>query len=483
MSRQTLVSALGLVLFLSPRAYADDPSCPPSAPDGYFKKTACTVTIDRNNPASPRTIVVRAGTTVTIHLINARANEAITITPTTTGVAPVDVATTFLKSAITPLSSLVVSQKSNVPTHKHVQTLLGTPEDQPKDEIGVAMDALFDKLDNALAMMADASVQLSCLEGYRVIDGKAKNYSCSVKLLAKDTFPAAKAKTIQDMLDAARAPLPAASLQDIKKRIDKHVSDAVGLADDDAKKPGALAKGDIYLSSYNILNSAITDTQKAQTTMLETVEQLSVLANAPDDVKYPIARGKDYNATVAIVGQEVISKTNTTIASVTVNWQSNPWVVSTGIMFSRLANTTFTNAPLFVGGKPQYDAAGKLLTVVQQTDTRPTIMFPLVSASYRIPWLSNFNWENQCPGHCGFLLTGGVGLNLSLKTAEFAVGPSFQFGGLVITPGWHVGRHADLSQGVVPDAQFGSNPPNPLPTTTSWTGKFGIGFSYALPFQ
>ncbi len=76
------------LLVLLPLAAHAQATCPPSAPDGYFKQNGCTVTIDRNNPASPRTIVVRAGTTVTIHLINARANEAVTITPTTTTVPP-----------------------------------------------------------------------------------------------------------------------------------------------------------------------------------------------------------------------------------------------------------------------------------------------------------------------------------------------------------------------------------------------------------
>ena len=115
--------------------------------------------------------------------------------------------------------------------------------------------------------------------------------------------------------------------------------------------------------------------------------------------------------------------------------------------------------------------------------TRPAIMFPVVTASYRIgPW-SNAHWENQCPGHCAILLTGGVGLNLTAKTAEFLVGPSFQFGGLLLTPGWHIGRQSDLAEGLAPGKMFGSSPPDPLPTTMSWTMKFGVTISYVLPFQ
>jgi hypothetical protein len=479
------IVGLSLVCFaeLVPLSAGAQTACPPSAPDGYHGGTSCTVTIDRNNPASPRTIVVRADTTVNIHLINARANEAIAFAPTTTGTPPVDVAATFLKSAITPLQSLVINQKTFLLT-KSIELAGVVP---PADPIATTLNALIDKLDDALGQMADASVLLSCLEGYRVRTGAAKSYFCTVAMLDSVTFPAAKNEAITSMLSAAKAPLPAASLQDVKKKIDDSVTASlalpVGNPTQTANRRAALAKDDVYLSTYNVLCAAITDTQKAQTTMLETAEQLSVLANAPPEATFPISRGKDYTATVTLVAQEVISKANVTVATVTINWQANQWAVSTGIMFSRLFSTTFSNGPLLVDGKPQFDAAGKVLTVVQQSDTRPTVMFPAVLASYRIRYLSRYNWENQCPNHCGVLVTGGVGLNLSTKTAEFAVGPSFQFGSLILTPGWHIGRQAELAQGVTVGAQFGSNPPNPLPTSTSWTAKFGLAFSYVLPFQ
>jgi hypothetical protein len=439
-------------------------------------------TIDRTNPASPATIVVKAGTKVTIHLTSAREKEAVTFAPTTTQAPPIDVATTLLKSAITPLQSLVINQKTFL-SNKHIQTILGVPGAAPApDPIAVRLNELIDRLDDVLGPMADASVRLSCLEAYRVIDGGKGNFTCSVILLKPGGFAAAKKDTIEALMAASRIPLPAASLQDIKKVIDAHVEDTLKLSAS-AVRTARLANDDLYLSTYTVLNTAITDTQKAQGTMLETAEQLTVLANSPSDVTFPITQTRGYNSSVAIVAQEVVSKTNTTVATVVINWQSNPWEIATGIMFSTLVSRSFSNAPLLVNGQPQYDSGGKNLTVVQEADTQPAIMFPLVTANYRLAALSNFHWENQCPGHCAVLLTGGIGLNLTAKTAEFLVGPSFRFGGLLLTPGWHIGRENELIQAVTVGARFGSSPPNPLPTAPSWKAKFSLGISYVLPFS
>src|SRR5580700_9508694 len=126
-----------------------DIACVPNAPDGYRSGVGCVVTIDRSTPASPATITVPGKTKVTIHVINAHANEAITITPTTTEVAPVDVAGTFLKAALSVLQTIVVATPTHVPGGAAVV------------QIAVMKVVLGD--------LADANVQLSCLEKYMTL--------------------------------------------------------------------------------------------------------------------------------------------------------------------------------------------------------------------------------------------------------------------------------------------------------------------------
>lgn len=469
-------AALAFVICLSSGAQAQTP-CPTSAPDGLHKQTQCSISVDRDNPASPATIVVRAGTTVVIQLTNARANEGVTFTPTTTQTPPVDVAGTFLKSAINPLQSLVVHQQTYIGANK----LSANDIIVLSDPIVAQLNALIDDLQKALGTMADSAVQLSCLEAYREVSGAPGNFSCSATLLNAGTFDAAKSTTISSLQGAAQGSLPLATIQDADKAITDDLAASQKLAGQ--ARTTALKKDDQYMSTEATIKTAIGDAQKTQATMLETAQQLALLSDAPPVASFQIMRGKDYNSSVAIVAQEVISKTNTTVATVVVDWQANPWEVSTGIMFSWLKSRGFSNAPLIVNGQQQLDSGGKGLTVVAESDTRPTIVAPLVMLNYRLRGVSDYGWQNRCPGHCAFLLSGGVGLNIPAKAAEFAVGPSFQIGALLLTAAAHIGRDTELTQAVGVGAQLGSSPPSPLPTASVWVARFGFVASYVLPFQ
>ena len=142
------------------------PPCPTSAPDGFHKGTSCAITIDRENPASPATLVVRAGTSVTIVLKRARANESVAFTPTTTQTPPIDVAATFLKAAIPTLQSSGIHQ-DNYRALNQIPSSPWLPKDDP---LLTELNELIDDMVKTLRTMADASVQLSCLEAYRDLE-------------------------------------------------------------------------------------------------------------------------------------------------------------------------------------------------------------------------------------------------------------------------------------------------------------------------
>jgi hypothetical protein len=158
---------------------------------------------------------------------------------------------------------------------------------------------------------------------------------------------------------------------------------------------------------------------------------------------------------VTITGQEAVNKTNSSVTTVTINTQNTNWIISTGILFSNLKFHTFTNAPIIVNGKPVLDPTGKVTTVVTRSDTSPTVVAPVLLVSYRFPWISRFAWENKCRGGCSFLLSGGVGANLTSKTADFDTGFSFQIGSVLFTPALHYGRDNRLSNGVAVGQQLG----------------------------
>jgi hypothetical protein len=460
----------------APPPAASLPPCVPAAPDGYAGQ-ACVVTIDRDNPASPAAMVVRGNTSVTIRVKNARWNETVVFTTATSQVTNVDIAGTFFKNAISPLQALVLAQQAR--SHGFFPVA---------DPIGTAQSRVRDKLNVVLANLANATVALTCLETYKVLDTSKAQYACkpNANLDAASLVPA-KANAIQLMLDAATTALPVAEWKAVDAKVAADQAASIALPETNAAeiaaKTAALEKDDKYSTNQTLLNSVIGDAQSTQKTMLETAQQLTNLAGSGAEATYTVQQSRNYNSTTTVAAQEVVSKTSTALGTVTISWQSNPWEISTGILFSTLVGRSFTNAPLIVDGKPVVDPSGKNLTVVTEADTRPVVVLPLVMANFRLRGVSHYPWENKCPNHCAFLLSGGVGLNLTTKSADFAVGPSFQIGEVLFTTAAHFGRESMLTNGVTVGSQLGSSPPSPLPTANKWATGFGFTVSYVLPFQ
>jgi hypothetical protein len=221
-----------------------------------------------------------------------------------------------------------------------------------------------------------------------------------------------------------------------------------------------------------VLNTAIDDAKKTQAALLAAAARLRALPPLPQTPTFTIAEPKNYTSSIDVAAQEVMSGNKTSLATVAIEWQSNPWAISTGIMFSTLENRTFTNAALFVNGMPQVNEDGKSLTVVQESVSRPAVLFPVVMLHYKMPF------------YPPLMASGGIGLNLGTTTAEFVAGPSIKVLGIVFTVGAHFGRETDLTQGVNVGDKLGVDPPA-LPTETHWTSKFrwGVAISYAIPFS
>jgi hypothetical protein len=167
---------------------------------------------------------------------------------------------------------------------------------------------------------------------------------------------------------------------------------------------------------------------------------------------------------------------------VTINQTTNHIAVSTGIGFSNLKFNTYTASPVIVNGQPVLDPTGKTTTSVVGNATEFSVIAPEALISYRIGALSHFLWQTKyCPNNCSFLLSGGIGANLTTKSADFDVGPSLQVGSLLLTPTVHFGKDTRLSDGVAVGQMLGSSPPSSLPTTQSIVIKWGFLLTYSLP--
>jgi hypothetical protein len=451
------------------------PLCVTAAPSGYIAHE-CLIKVDREAPVSPPPFLVPKTTTVYVEVTNTRANETVLFVPATTHTTPPDLLAAAVKGAVSPLQSLVFTFNS-----KYL-AIDGGQDPLDEKEKGIAAS-----LETVQVEVLKAASAVTCLSSYQTIDQTSGKCS-PASLITAATFKDQKDLAVKFATKAAKRPLPLAELRNLGDMVSdqqtKCLADVAKLTTEDEKEKKRNAcdvQTDRHLSNQNRFTSAAGDIQKAQAALLQNVLTLENLTVTNARVAYEFTSAPLNNTVITISGQEAVNKTNSPIATVTVNCQATHWVISTGILFSNLKFHTFTNAPIIVNGQPVLDAGGKVLTRVTQSDTSPAVVAPVLLVNYRLNKFSRFKWEQRCRNGCSFLLSGGVGANLTSKSADFDTGISFQFGSVLFTPTVHYGRENRLSNGVTVGQELGSSPPNPLPTDFHWIKKFGFAITYALP--
>jgi hypothetical protein len=450
------------------------PLCVSAAPSGYDHHR-CLIKINREAPISPPPFLVPKGTTVYVEVVNTRPNEAVLFVPATTHTTPPDLLAAALKGAISPLQSLVFTQ--------NVKFLAVDGGADPLDEKEKEMSRRLEKVQTDVLVAASA---MTCLSSYQIID--ATTGKCSpASLITSSTFLDQKKIAVDFSTNAAKLSLPLSELRDLSDLVAEQYKNCLAVAqvgpEDERIVPTGRCnlQNDRHLSNQSRFTSATSDIQKAQATLLQNVLILENWTFTPSKVAYEFTSAPLNNTVVTISGQEAVNKTSSAIATVTVNCQATPWVISTGILFSNLKFHTFTNSPIIVDGQPVLDDSGKVLTRVTQSDTSPDVVAPVLLVNYRLNKLSRAPWEQRCHNGCSFLLSGGIGANLTSKSADFDTGISFQYGSVLFTPTVHYGRENRLSNDVAVGQELGSSPPNPLPTDFHWIKKFGFAITYALP--
>jgi hypothetical protein len=459
--------------------------CSNIAPAGY-KSHECLVVINRDNPSSPPTILVSGNTKIYIQVSNPHWNETIQFNSQTVQTAPQNILADILTSIVTPAGGLDIVQAS-----RNANGALLDEQDmalRPDDFVSTADPILIEQKHirhlfyDLFAKINDAATQLSCLEAYEATvspDGKPKycDQTASLNAPKAPTFDQAKNDADEELMVVLKLSYPIVDLAILDKKIQALVKDCTASpAKDDCKTAAEKAKADRYQSEENIIDTYEGDLQKDQDALLQARQALKLWQGSPA-YAWSIVETKRNNSTITVAAQEVISKTSTNLATVTVNWQGVPWVLSSGILFSNLVYKTFSISPTIGAGKPPQPTGAYY---IMEADQKPSIDVPIVFGSYAIPFLSRFDWEAKCPNHCAFLISGGVGANLTSKTADFAVGPSFQIGNFLFTPSAVLGRKNVLLNGLTSGQTL--NPvPTSLPTGSEWTPVVGIALTYAIP--
>ena len=480
-----------LSFFLQPQTAFSQPDCVTNALSGY-KGGECIVHIDRKNVSSRPGIIVPRGTKVTIELDNTRWDETIQFNPVTAQNADQDILSALIKSILPSLSVLAASQ---TPAHSLADRAKTDPDVSLQDEI-------LKQLTTAALKINNANTDLTCFETYKELVPTIKDmaHACSLTPLngplqanvppsnppAVDTFNPAKTALIKTLRDAATAPLPV----DTETEVDADIAARLSLCKpkqspdpDPASTASCYAALSPLQSAQDRYKQIVTALEKIQVALQTDVMTLEAWPGTAPTQRWSVTQQYNRTSNVTIVATEIVLGTPATLGTVSVTWQSQPFVLSTGILLSTLTNRAYAISQVVKNGVPQPDpsAPTKYLTQITESDVRPSIVFPMVYGSYRVGWLSRSNWENHCPNHCAFLFSGGMGANLTGKTAEFGFGPSAQIGGVLFTVAAHVGRESRLTNGYYVGEQLGSNPPSALTTENKWITHLAFSVSYVIP--
>lgn len=447
------------------------PSCVSYGAAGY-KPKQCIIRIDRQVPVTPPSFLLQASTTVFVEVFHARPNEQLGFVIANTKNNPPDPFAGAVKSISGPLGSLVLFQTVG-------------RANAVRDERDRAQDQLAQELNEIQTDINHANSAIACLSKFQVTQ---EDFTCSqAKPLAITDYPTQKQKTKDLMQKAATEDLPLQDYNTLDSGVDgvyKSCQAEVQKLPKDQQADGNSVCQEIssrHLTNEARIKATIGSIQSAQAALLVSFNALDTLNEQPSSQAYKFVTSRYITSVVSISGQDIVLKTPANpIVTATINAQAIPWVLSGGIGFSNLKSLTYANTPIIVNGVPKLDPGGKILTQVTLTSTSPSIITPLALVSYRLNPLSRASWEMSCRGSCAFLLSGGIGANLTSKSADFDTGASFQIGSVMFTPTVHFGRESRLINGVYVGEQLGSSPPA-LPTQNFWVRKFGFSITYVVP--
>ena len=477
-------------------AIQEYPPCAVNTPAGY-RGGNCRIQIWRGVPISPPlTLSLPAGTHVYVELFEARQNESVAFTLSAQATGPHQVGPTLLPAVIPGLNTITFSSliPSNQQRHAFLKTFgakVPPPAQQLADQIEARQDELVQKTNDVLRGVQNAAVAMNCLSSYETLVPVGKAFKCSqAQMLSYEDFPTAKEKAFDMINTSTASPLRINDVADLDSVVKAFYLTCLSSFPNMGREAGDTAdnfcrgNAEALSTREGLLDTALTDIQKADDTLIQNEETLTAwlaVPSSPKVVIYVYVPPSLTNLTIAIVGTEVVSKTASPIATVTINAQGTHAVISTGIAFSNLRFKTFTSSPVYANGMPVLNPDGSAKTQVYGTATDFSVIAPLALVSYRINAISNFKWETRCPGSCSFLLSGGVGANLTAKEADFDVGPSFEIAGVLFTPALHFGSDIRLANGLYVGEPLGSNPPSPLPTTNKWVRKAAFLITYSIP--
>jgi len=461
----------------------------------------CTLVINRLMPITPPTIYMNRKKKITVILKNPAAIEnpaTLDVKSVTAQVPPDEFANGF--TALTAaLGSFTIAlpnppEEQPNPSPGPQPNAVSPPPKPPFERIKEEQAALADDMNNPLRPAKDALKLLHaalqplpssvCSDPQSVaalpwLDGNTwKNEIQTGLTTARDDFAPAghnayvdRIKVLDNEIQASAAQLTAqqlGALHDNQAKLKDALKTAQPVLDQLKLKLDALIKFITDFTPPQNVDQALTITDLNPTDKNYQVEVFNVdTTNKLTQIAKQVSGDKfvdDNSATLANLA-DVAKKTS--VVTLTVQYETAPYFeLSTGVLVPLTPYHSYTAAQTESASAP----------VVQQNKTYTVVP----DASFNIRVSPEMIWGRQ---RAAIFITGAVGYTPATSSVALAVGPSFSWRSIVISPLADFGRDVQLTGGFTVGQPLGSSAtPATAPLTKDvWVVQPAVGVSLRIP--
>ena len=372
----------------------------------------CTITIERESPSSPLPVKVSHGAVIKIH-VTKRPLDKVTFDATYVDVQTPDPISAIF-SAFSPSLKNVVVNAAVFPGGRGFLRFHTDSVEIGKLTINPATDLL-----NELNWIDTQQFSMAALlqELKPALDNAGQHLKAFQDIPVQDwdgphTFPTERDALVKELNDAGTKTPPVGVVNGLHEALSQAIKDyaKLSLAQPVPTQP-QLDELSNKLNEVGAnqaqLESSLASLQTAQATVMQAAGILKKIdqtkAFATDQVYGPNSAKVGRTATVKVTTQDTVSNSPLVLGTVSVTWGGSRWEVSTGVLFSTLANRSFQASPQIVNGQVQLDSSGKTNTSITESITRPSVV-PIALAHFR------FIEAARGDRRIAFLMSAGMGV-------------------------------------------------------------------------
>jgi hypothetical protein len=431
------------------------------------KNGACTVTINRESPSTPQPFLMTGHAPITIS-IRKRPFDKIEVKSTFTDVTPVDPLAAIIGAFAPTFGSVIAAtDKTSAFTSSEFKGINPPAPKHPK--LWLDLEWIDSRQADAKTTLATATAALE-----KAADALATFAGQPAGTWTPVTLQQAAGEVIASLLQGEDVSVPSGVVAALGESVAAARKSYAGLGaaappvtDKDLSEMGRMLNGvEAHQALLDASAKSLVATQDAIRNARVILEKINASSASREKALLfsqtidTNRRGPARSVKSTITLTDMLSKDKTDLGSISASWNSTRWELSAGTVFSARPITSY----------------GVANSVITESNTRPMVV-PFALAHYNL-------WETTAGRYrVALLASGGMGVNVNTKSADFGYGLSLGYRGVYLSALNHKARETVLSGGLVTGQTVASSVTT-VPTELKWKSRprLGIALTLRVPF-